>query len=97
VYVSLRQFPFGSSKTAVIPVKSGAAPPTFTKGFGSEADFARIPGARLINQDDVSSGMSPNYFVSKHRSAKTSSVSISSNKGPGVLRGYSVSRCGRSA
>jgi serine/threonine protein kinase len=70
VYVSLRHFPFGSSKTAVIPIKTGAAPPTFTKGFASEADFARIPGARLINQDDVSSGMSPNYYVSTRRSAK---------------------------
>ena len=70
VYVSLRYFPFGSSKTAVIPIKSGAAPPTFTKGFGSEADFARTPGARLINQDNVSSGMSPNYFVTTRRSAK---------------------------
>jgi serine/threonine protein kinase len=70
VYVALRHFPFGSSKTAVIPVKTGAAPPTFTRGFGSEADFARIPGASLINQDDVSSGMSPNYYVSTRRSAK---------------------------
>jgi len=70
VYVSLRHFPFGSLKTAVIPIKTGAAPPTFMKGFGSEADFARIPGAHLINQDDVSSGVSPNYFVSKRRSAK---------------------------
>jgi len=70
VYVRLRPFPVGSSKTVMIPVKSGAAPPTFTKGFGSEADFARIPGARLINQDDVSPGMSPNYFVSTRRSAK---------------------------
>jgi eukaryotic-like serine/threonine-protein kinase len=70
VYVALRHFPFGSSKTAVIPIRSGAAPPTFMKGFGSEADFARIPGARLINQDDVSSGMSWNYFVSRRRSAK---------------------------
>jgi eukaryotic-like serine/threonine-protein kinase len=70
VYVSLRHFPFGSLKTAVIPIKTGAAPPTFTKGFVSEADFARIPGARLINQDDVSSGMSPNYYVSTRRSAK---------------------------
>ena len=70
VYVSLRQFPFGSSKTAVIPIKSGAAPPTFTKDFGSEADFARIPGALLINQDNISSGMSPKYFVSTRRSAK---------------------------
>jgi hypothetical protein len=68
--VPLRQFPVGSSKTAVIPVKSGAAPPTFTEGFGSEADFARIPGARLINQDEVSPGISPNYFVNKRRSAK---------------------------
>jgi Tol biopolymer transport system component len=70
VYVSLRHFPFGSSKTAVIPVRSGDAPPTFTKGFGGEADFARIPGARLINEDEVSPGMTPNYFVTKRRSAK---------------------------
>ena len=70
VYVSLRHFPFGSSKTAAIPVKNGAAPPAFTNGFVSEADFARISGASLINQDDVSSGMSPNYYVSTRRSAK---------------------------
>ncbi|MGC2196850.1 MAG: protein kinase [Terriglobales bacterium] len=70
VYVSLRYFPFGSSKTAVVPTKPGAAPPTFTKGFVSEADFAHIPGASLINQDNVSPGTSPNNFVSTHRSAK---------------------------
>jgi hypothetical protein len=70
VYVSLRSFPFGSSKTALIPIKSGAAPPTFTKGFGGEADFVRIPGGRLINQDNVSPGMSSSYFVITHRSAK---------------------------
>jgi hypothetical protein len=70
MYVSLRHFPFGSSKTAVIPIKIGAAPPTFTKAFVSEADFERIPGARLISQEDVPSGMSPNYYVSTRRSAK---------------------------
>jgi eukaryotic-like serine/threonine-protein kinase len=70
VYVSLRHFPFGSFRTAVIPIKTGAPPPNFAKGFASEADFARIPGARLINQDDVSSGLSPNYYVSTRRSAK---------------------------
>src|SRR6266566_1935792 len=86
VYVSLRQFPFGSLKTAVIPIKSGTAPPAFTKAFGSEADFARIPGPRLINQADVPMGMSPNYFVSTRRSAKANlSASISSNKDPGKL------------
>jgi hypothetical protein len=41
-----------------------------TKSFGGEADFTQIPGARLINQDDVSPGMSPNYFVYTRRSAK---------------------------
>ncbi len=70
VYVSLRHFPSRPSKTAVIPIKFSAAPPSFTNGFDTEADFGRIPGARLINEDDVSPGMSPNYFVSTHRSAK---------------------------
>jgi eukaryotic-like serine/threonine-protein kinase len=70
VYVSLRPLPFGSAKTAAIPVRPETAPPSFTNGFASEADFARIPGARLINQDNVSPGLSPNYFVSTRRSAK---------------------------
>ena len=70
VYVSLRQFPFGSLKTAVIPIESGTAPPDFTNGFDSEADFARIPGTRLINQADVPTGISSNYFVSTHRSVR---------------------------
>ena len=70
LFVSLRHFPSRSSKTVVIPIKFGAPPLTLTQGFDSEADFARIPGARLINEDDVSPGMSPNYFVSTRRSAK---------------------------
>jgi eukaryotic-like serine/threonine-protein kinase len=70
VYVSLRQFPFGSRKTALIPIKLGDAPPAFNKGFGSEADFAQIPGARLFNQEDVPAGVSANYLVSTHRSVK---------------------------
>jgi serine/threonine protein kinase len=70
LYVSLRHFPSRSPKTVVIPIKSGAPPVALAQGFDSEEDFARIPGAHLINQDDVSPGMSPNYFVSTHRSAK---------------------------
>jgi hypothetical protein len=54
----------------VIPITSGTAPPAFARGFGSEADFARIPGSRLINQADVPTGVSSNYFVSTHRSVK---------------------------
>ena len=70
VYVSLRQFPFGSLKTAVIPTKPETAPPAFTRGFLREADFTRVPGSRLINEADVPTGMSPNYFVSTRRSVK---------------------------
>jgi serine/threonine protein kinase len=70
VYVSLRPFPFGSTKTVAIPLKPGASPPSLTSRFRSEADFARIPGAYVINQDEVSPGTSPAYFVSRRRSAK---------------------------
>ena len=70
VYVALRQFTFGSGKTAVIPVKSGTAPPKFTNGFAGELDFERIPGSRLINQTDVSTGISSSYFVSTRRSVR---------------------------
>jgi len=70
VYVSLRPFPFGSSKTVAIPVKPGAPPPTFSSGFDTEATFSRIPGARLISQDEVSPGTSPDYVVNRRRSAK---------------------------
>lgn len=70
LYVSLRPFPFGSSKTVAIPVKPGDAPPGFGKGFSSEADFLKIPGARLLSEDEVSPGTSPSYFVSRRRSAK---------------------------
>jgi len=54
----------------VIPVKAGAAPLSFTRGFASEADFARVPGARLINETDVSPGLTSSYFVNTRRSAK---------------------------
>jgi hypothetical protein len=48
----------------------GSAPSSFTAGFAREADFARIPGARLIDQDRVFPSVSPVYFVTAHRSAK---------------------------
>jgi hypothetical protein len=70
VYVPLRHFPFNSPKTAAIPVRPEAAPPAFTNGFNIEADFARIPEAHFINQEVVSPGISPDYFVSTRHSAK---------------------------
>ena len=70
MYVSLRYLPFGSTKTVAIPVRPGVAPPNLMKGFSTEADIGRIPGARLLNEDNVSPGPSPAYFVSTKRSAK---------------------------
>jgi hypothetical protein len=66
----MRPFTFGSLKTAVIPIKPGSAPPSFTSGFNSEGDFARIPRADLIDQENVFPGASPDYFVTARRSAK---------------------------
>jgi Tol biopolymer transport system component len=71
IYVPLRSFTFGSLKTAAIPIKPGSSPPSFTSGFNSEADFDRIPGAHLIDQDNVFPSVSPGYFVTARRSAKT--------------------------
>jgi serine/threonine protein kinase len=70
IYVPLRSFTFGSSKTAAIPVKPGSPPPSFTSGFDSEADFARIPGAHLIDQNNIFPSTSPGYFVTARHSAK---------------------------
>lgn len=70
LYVSLRHYPFGSRKTAAIPVGPGAVPPSLGKGFDSEADFARIPGVRLISQENISPSTSPGSFVTVRRSAK---------------------------
>jgi len=70
IYVPLRSFPFGSTKTAAIPIKLGSPPPSFASGFNSEGDFARIPGAHLIDQDNIFPSASPSYFVTARRSAK---------------------------
>ena len=71
VYVALRAFLFDSRKTAAIPIQPGMPPPSFVKGFDSEADFARIPGVRVLNQDNLSPGTSPGFFVWSRRSAKS--------------------------
>jgi hypothetical protein len=57
-----------------------SSPTSFTSGFNSEADFDRIPGAHLIDQDNVFPSVSPGYFVTALRSAKTNlSASIFQN------------------
>jgi hypothetical protein len=70
VYVALRYFPLGSSKTVAMPFTTSAVPPTFVSGFDSEADFMRVPGSHMLNEDNVSSGVSPSYFINTRRSTK---------------------------
>jgi hypothetical protein len=71
VYVPLRYFPFGSSKTAAIPVKPGAPPPVFMDNkIASEAEFVRIYRARIIEHDNVAAGISAERYVYTQRSAK---------------------------
>jgi hypothetical protein len=65
----------------MIPIKSGGAPPSFAKGFASEADFAHIPGAHLIDQNDIS-GISPSYFVSTLRCESQPVPHLSGNESP---------------
>jgi serine/threonine protein kinase len=71
VYVPLRYFSFGSSKTAAIPMKPGDPPPAFADPkIANEANLARMYGARIIDHDDIAAGLSPERFVYTQRSAK---------------------------
>jgi len=62
-------FPGGStmatgSATYVVPLPPGRMlPPIPTGGFRSEAEAARIPGARVINNSNVAPGPSPEVYA----------------------------------
>src|SRR4051812_20817737 len=71
VYVPLRYFSFGSTKTAAIPMKAGAPPPAFADSkTANETYLTRIYGARIIGHDDIASALSPERFVYTQRTAK---------------------------
>jgi len=70
VYVPLRYFPFGSSKTAAIPIKAGALPVFTNNTIASEAEFVRTYGAHIIDHDNIGAGISADRFVYTQRSAK---------------------------
>jgi hypothetical protein len=70
LYVPLRYFAFGSTKTAAIPTRPGAPPPTCPQKIVSEAEFARRYGARILEHDNIPSGISADRYVYVRRSAK---------------------------
>ena len=70
VFVPLRYFGLSSGKTLVIPTSAGSPPP-FVPGTSSEEELERIPGAHLINEDNVYPTQTRARYVMARRSAKT--------------------------
>jgi eukaryotic-like serine/threonine-protein kinase len=70
VFVSLRYFGFGSAKTLVIPSSPETPPPAFPNGVSSEDQLEKIPGAHLINDDNIYPTQSPTRYVTPRHSTK---------------------------
>ncbi len=71
VFVPVRYFGLGSGKTLVIPTSPGSPPPAFVHGASTEQELERIPGAHLINDDNVYPTQTRAHYVIARRSAKT--------------------------
>ena len=71
IYIPLRYLESNSRKTLVLPVHSGTVPAAAVTGLTSEEDFARIPGALLIDENDVAPGANPSHYAFARGSAKT--------------------------
>jgi len=70
MYVGCRYLGYGSKKTAVVPTQPGSPPPTWLNTIRSDSDIAKIPGARLVNGDNVYAGRSGDEYVIARKSAK---------------------------
>jgi hypothetical protein len=71
IYLPLRYFQSDSTKTLVLPVRAGSVPAAAVHGLASEQEFARLPGARLINESDVAPGLGPSHYAFARAAAKT--------------------------
>lgn len=70
VFVSLRYFGFGSTKTLAIPSSPETPPPAFPNGVSSEDQVEKIPGAHIINDDNVYPTQTPTRYVTPRHSTK---------------------------
>jgi hypothetical protein len=70
VFVSLRYFGFGSAKTLAIPSSPETPPPAFPNRVSSEDQLEKIPGAHLINDDNIYPTQSPTRYVTPRHSTK---------------------------
>lgn len=71
LYIPLRYAFSGSAKTVVLPVRPNGVPAADVKGLTTADQYARIPGARLIDEYDVSPGPTPSKYVFVRGAAKT--------------------------
>lgn len=71
VYLPIRYFQSDSTKTLALPVRAGAVPAGSVRGLTSEDALARLPGARLISENDVAPGRAPTHYAFARTSAKT--------------------------
>ena len=70
IYIPLRYVQPDSAKTLVLPYQAGAVPAAAVHGLRSEEEFARLPGARLIDESDVAPGSGPAHYAFARASAK---------------------------
>jgi Tol biopolymer transport system component len=71
IYLPLRYLQSDSTRTLVLPVRAGAVPAGSVRGMHSEEAVAQLPGARLINENDVAPGSSPTHYAFARASAST--------------------------
>jgi hypothetical protein len=70
IYIPLRYLLPDATKTLVLPSRAGSVPAAAVRGLRSEEEFARLPGARLINQSDLAPGSSPAHYAFVRASAR---------------------------
>lgn len=70
VFVPLRYFGFGSAKTLVIPTSAETPPPSFANGASGEEALQQIPGAHVINDDNIYPTQTQTRYVIARRSTK---------------------------
>jgi len=71
IYIPLRYFNSGSTKTLALPVRAGAIPAAEIRGLATDEEFARIPGARLLNENDIAPGGDPSTYGFARASTRT--------------------------
>lgn len=72
LFVALQFFGLNTAKTVVLPYRSGVPLAIqYPKGFQSEEDVAKNPGARVINEGNVFPASTPSEHLSWRRTTQS--------------------------